>query len=58
MKSCFEELHTFFYQWGAIFLSKSRRTEQAECKRIFKQLRDFMVKKVHFLLEIYVYINS
>ena len=51
MKSCFEELHTFLSMRGNI------SAEQAECKGIFKQLRDFAVKKLHFLMKIYVDIN-
>ena len=40
MKSCFEELYPFFINGGHHFC----KTEQAECKRIFKQPRDFTVK--------------
>ena len=46
MKSCSEELYTIFC-----------RTEQAECKRIFKQPRDFTVEEITFSMVIYVDIN-
>ena len=43
-----------------VFINGGRyfcRTEQAECKGISKQPRDFVVKKLHFSMGIYVDIN-
>ena len=48
MKSCFEELHTFLSMQGYIS-SLEARTQEADFKEISKKPRDFMVKQITFL---------